>query len=117
MIWNSLIAGVFFMAAGILGLVRHYLLEPKIANYPQAPAWLLKDFFFFAGVLVWWGLRYLGTWWEGEVTQPSTVFFAFSVLLYKGGLFVNTLRQRLPAHLWQRLNRINEIVRCSPRRG
>lgn len=117
MTWNTLVVGLFFMVAGMLGLARHYLLEPKIANYPQAPRWLLTIFFYFGAVLIWWGMRYLGAWWDGAPTQPSTVFFALSVLIYKGGLFVNTLRQRLPAHLWARLNRINEIVRCSPRRS
>jgi hypothetical protein len=48
---NPLVAGVCLILAGNCGLVRHFLLEPKVANYPQAPRWLLTVFFFFAVVV------------------------------------------------------------------
>jgi hypothetical protein len=41
---NSLVAGLSLVLAGGCGLVRHFLLEPKVATYPQAPRWLLKVF-------------------------------------------------------------------------
>ncbi len=118
---NSLFAGLFYLSAGIFGLVRHFLLEPGMANYPKAPKWLLNVFFAFASVLIFAGLRFLWAWGTGDgATVPPGVtgigvLLAFATFVYKGSMLYNVLRQRYPAAVWARLEKINELVRCSPK--
>jgi len=117
---NSLVAGLCLVLAGGCGLVRHFLLEPKVANYPQAPRWLLKVFFFFAAVMIFLGSRFLLAWYLVEPSPPGATSagaaLAVTLLIYKGSLLVNVLHQRLPADVWRRLNRITAMARCAPRR-
>ncbi|WP_267396200.1 MULTISPECIES: hypothetical protein [unclassified Sphingomonas] len=117
---NSLVAGVSLVLAGGCGLVRHFLLEPKVANYPQAPRWLLTVFFGFATVLIFLGSRFLLAWYLGEASPPGATAagaaLGLALLIYKGSLLANVLHQRLPAEVWQRLNRITAMARCAPRR-
>jgi hypothetical protein len=80
-------------------------------------------FFGFASVLIFVGLRFLWVWGTGEgATVPPGatglgVLLATSTFVYKGSMLYNVLRQRYPADVWIRLNRITEMVRCSPRGG
>ncbi len=122
-LFNSLAVGLFYFAAGLCGLVRHFLLEPGMPNYPKAPQWLLNVFFAFSSVLIYAGLRYLwmfGTG-EGATVPPGAtgmgVLLAFATFVYKGSMLYNVLRQRYPVAVWARLNRISDLVRCSPKDG
>lgn len=115
---DTLAAGVFLLMAGSFGLLRHFLLEPRMPNYPKAPPFLLAVFFLFATVLIVVGLRYINAWIAGETTippaaSPTMAFLSFMIMFYKGTMLFNVLRQRLPARLWDRLNNIQNIVRCS----
>ena len=118
---NSLLAGLFYFAAGSFGLVRHFLLEPGMANYPKAPKWLLNVFFAFSSVLIYAGLRFLWAWGTGEgATVPPGVtgmgvMLAGATFVYKASMLYNVLRQRYPVAVWARLNRITELVQCSPK--
>lgn len=120
---NSLFAGSFYLLAGICGLVRHFLLEPGMANYPRAPKWLLNVFFMFSCVLMYAGLRFLWVWATGEgVTVPPGVtgmgvMLAAATFIYKGSMLFNVARQRYPADVWVRLDRITKLVQCSPKDG
>lgn len=115
---NTLAAGIMFTAAGSCGLLRHFLLEPTSPNYPKAPKWLLGVFFIFSTFLMFVGLRYINTAIAGVYEVPpgaATLMVAVSAMLlfYKSALLLNLLLQRLPAHVWARLNAINTMVRCS----
>jgi hypothetical protein len=120
---NSLFVGLFYLFAGLCGLVRHFLLEPGMANYPKAPKWLLNVFFAFSSVLIYAGLRFLWVWATGEgvrVPPGATgmgVLLAFATFVYKASMLYNVLRQRYPVAVWARLNRISDLVRCSPKNG
>lgn len=119
---NTLLAGVFYLLAGICGLVRHFILEPRMENYPRAPGWLLNVVFAFAAVLIFAGLRFLWAWGSGAAASipPGAtgmgVVLSASLLMYKASMLGNVLFQRYPAEVWMRLERISELVRCSPRR-
>jgi drug/metabolite transporter (DMT)-like permease len=117
---NSLVAGVALVMAGGCGLARHFLLEPKVANYPQAPRWLLTVFFGFATVLIFLGARFLLAWHLSEPSPPGATSagacLGVALLIYKGSLLINVLRQRLPSDVWIRLNRVTKMARCAPRR-
>lgn len=118
---NTFYAGLFYLLAGMFGLIQHFLLEPSAPNYPKAPPWLLHVFFAFAAVLIFAGLRFLTDWGTGEgATVPPGasgmgVLMAFSIFVYKGAKLANVLRQWYPAEVWARLDRLAEIARC-PRR-
>lgn len=115
----SFFAGLFYLLAGLFSLSRHIILEPSIPNYPKAPAWLLNIVFAFGAILVYAGLRFLWVWGTGEgaVSPPGatgfSVMMAFAVMAYKIAMIVNVLRQRYPADVWARLNRINALARCA----
>lgn len=114
---DSLLAGVPLVVAGICGYIRHFLLEPRAEHYPKAPGWLLVVFFIFSSVLVFLGLRFIVAW-VGENpsippnAQPAFVLLGWTVLLYKGSMLLNVLRQRYPIAVWRRLNRINDANCC-----
>lgn len=116
---NSFVAAPSLVLAGGCGLVRHFLLEPKVTNYPQAPRWLLTVFFF-AAVMIFLGSPFLLAWHLDEPSPPGATAagaaLAVTLLIYKGSLLVNVLHQRLPADVWRRLNRITAMARCAPRR-
>lgn len=120
---NTFYAGLFLLIAGLCGLVRHFLLEPNVPNYPRAPQWLLHVFFAFATVLIFLGGRFLTAWASGAAVTtppgatPSGALLALVLVVYKGSLLVNVLMQRYPADTWKRLNRIQELARCSGRKG
>jgi hypothetical protein len=116
----SLWAGMFYLLAGLCGLVRHFLLEPTIPNYPRAPSWLLNVVFGFAALLIYAGLRYLWVWGtgEGSTTPPGAtgmgVLLGAGLFIYKGAMLYNVARQRYPVETWRRLNRITDLARCRP---
>ena len=116
---NAFFAGLFLFIAGVFGLMRHFLLEPGIQNYPKAPSWLLKVYFLFATVLIYMGLTYFTVWFMGGPNtippgaSPKMVLLSFAILFYKGSMFVNVLRQRYPPEVWARINRLQDIVKCS----
>lgn len=120
---NSLLAGLFYLGAGVSGLVRHFLLEPAMANYPKAPQWLLNVNFAFSSVLIYAGLRFLWSWGtgEGSAVPPGVtgmgVLLASATFVYKASMLTNVLRQRYPVAVWSRINHVNELVRCSPRKS
>lgn len=115
----SFFAGLFYLLAGLFGLFRHLVLEPNIPNYPKAPPWLLNVVFAFAVILIYAGLRFLWVWGTGEgaVSPPGatgfSVVLAFGTMAYKFSMLLNVLRQRYPADVWARLNRINALARCA----
>lgn len=114
---DSLLAGLPLVVAGICGLVRHFLLEPRMEHYPKAPGWLLLVYFAFAVVLIYLGLRFLLAW-LGESdrippnAQPGFVLMGWTAFLYKGAMLLNVLRQRYPVAVWRRLNRLHDMNCC-----
>lgn len=118
---TTLFAGLFLTLSGMSGLTRHFLLEPKMTNYPKAPTWLLYVFFFFSAFLFFLGVRYLWTWAVEDTTtippgaSTTMMMLSCAILIYKGSLLANVLRQRLPAGVWERLNKINARICCRGR--
>lgn len=115
---NTLFAGVCMTLAGSMGLLRHFLLEPRIETFPRALKWLLAVFFFTASSFVYLGLRFLAAWWLQEPgvppqATPTAAYLAGVLLLYKASLLANVLRQHYPAQVWKRLDSITEKVKCS----
>lgn len=118
---QSLLTGIFWLLAGVCGMIRHFLLEPRTTTYPRAPAWLLAVFFAAATFFIFLGLRFVAAYVAREPgippqASPSMMATSMVVLIYQAALLANILRQHYPAHTWKRLNRIQEIVRCSPGR-
>lgn len=114
---DSLLAGIPLAVAGICGLVRHFLLEPRMEHYPKAPGWLLFIYFIFSVVLIYLGLRFLVAWFGEDRgippnAQPGFVMLGWTVLLYKGAMLINVLRQRYPVEFWRRINRIQDAHCC-----
>jgi hypothetical protein len=77
-------------------------------------------FFLFAAVMIFLGSRFLLAWHLEEPSPPRATAvgaaLALTLLIYKVSLLVNVLHQRLPADVWQRLNCITDLARCTPRR-
>ena len=120
---NSLLAGMFYTLAGVLSLARHMLLAPDMCRFPRAPSWLLNILFTYAVVLVFIGTRYLWVWGTGQAVSippgaPGIIVLAGgAALMCEGALLCNVARQRLPATVWARLNKITEGARCPEKRG
>jgi hypothetical protein len=118
---NTVAAGSLLTGAGSLGLLRHFLLEPATKQYPKAPGWLRLVVFLFSTFLIFLGLRYLSTALGGVDTTPpgaamAMLSLSFVLFLYKLSLAVNVLSQRYPTQVWERLNAINTMVKCSNKR-
>lgn len=117
--YGALVTGGLLVLAGLLTMARHFLLEPVSTHYPKAPAWLRNSMFLFAAVLIYVGLQFLWAYWSGAPNtippqpSPSTQLLSLALVLYKGAMLGNILRQRYSADTWKRLNRINEHLRCS----
>jgi len=99
---NSLLAGMFWLAAGLCGLTRHFLLEPRLVGYPKSKEWLQNVFFVYASCLIFVGLRFLTIWYTGEanVSPPGAtsmgVFIAAITLIYKSSLLADTISKWRP---------------------
>jgi len=105
---NTLIAGSAYVIAGILGLARHFMLEPKVKAQPKAPAWLLHVFFCFSAILVYVGLRFLWAWGSGAAhTAPPGatgmgLLMALALLVYKAALLKDATDQyNLSGEIWR----------------
>jgi len=105
---NTLLAGAAYVLAGIFGLIRHFMLEPKVQAMPRAPTWLLHVFFCFSAVLVYVGLRFLWAWGTNSaMTSPPGatgmgLLMAISLLVYKASLLKDATSQyRLSGEIWR----------------
>lgn len=117
--WGALFTGAMLVLAGILCLVRHFLLEPVNANYPKAPIFVRHGIFGFAMVCLLLGLQFLAVFFNNEAPTtippqpgPGIQFLSTALVIYKGILLGNIVRQRYPASVWERLNRMNETLQC-----
>lgn len=112
---NTFAAGFFYSFAGTCGLVRHFLLEPKIANAPKTPQWLLRVFFAFSVVMLYIGLRFLTAWYTGAamtVGPTATgigVLAAFTTATYKGSLLYDTWTRKMAYSLDELISRFKDI--------
>lgn len=116
--WGALVTGLMLITAGILTLVRHYLLEPGSTHYPKAPIFLRHVMFGFASCILFVGLQFVWTFMSDKANTmppqptPAMQLLATALLVYKSSLLVNILRQRYPEQVWQKLNRINDHLHC-----
>jgi drug/metabolite transporter (DMT)-like permease len=115
---NSLVAGICFTLAAVLCFALHFLLEPRTIGYPKAPKFVLINYFAFALVLFYMGTSFFSSYFFGPPSvppqaQPKTVMMALALIIHKGVMVTNILRQHLPPQVWARLEAINEKVRCS----
>lgn len=116
---NLLYTGLLLTAAGFFSLVRHFLLQPGIPNYPKAPRWLLRVSFLFATILMFVGTHYIAVYFNGEGNTsppgaPSTlVLLSLGLFVNKGSMLINVLSERLPSGIWARINRTNDIIKNS----
>lgn len=118
---NAFWAGLFYLLAGVCGLVRTFLLEPHVPSYPKAPQWLLHVCFLVSVVLMFSGMRFLWAYASGAaVTVPpgatgNGVLMAFALFAYNAAMMINVARQRYPVETWARLNHISDLALCSKR--
>ena len=112
---NTFFAGFFYTLAGVFGLIRHFLLEPRIPDMPKTPRWLLQVFFGFSVVMLYAGMRYLTAWGSGIATTvpPAAtgfgVLLAFSVFTYKGSLLYDTITRKASFSLDEFLQRWKDM--------
>lgn len=112
---NTFAAGFFYLAAGICGLVRHFLLEPKLLAEPRTPRWLLRVFFGFSCVMIYVGLRFLTAWATGAatVTPPGAtaigVLVAVTIFTYKGSLLYDTVTRKASFTLDELIKRFKDL--------
>lgn len=116
--YGALVTGLLLILAGCLTMIRHFLLEPGSSHYPKAPGWLRHIMFVFASIVIFLGLRFVWAYIDDAPNivppQPgaSMELMAFALVVYKGTMLLNVLRQRYPTEVWQKLNRINEHLTC-----
>lgn len=116
--YAALFVGVMLVLAGGLTMARHMLLEPVSTHYPKAPLFVRNSMFAFAAVLLFLGLRFLWVFFDGQENtippqpDPSTQLLAAALVFYKAVMLVNIIRQRYTEQIWDRLNRINDALRC-----
>jgi len=116
---NTLAAGVLLILSGMSGLLRHFLFEPQMTNYPKTRPWLMWVYFGFASSLLYLGLRYVTIFFtdKTQTIPPQAggvmVFLAFVITVYKFAMLANTLTQRFPSAVWARNDRWWDVVRCS----
>lgn len=117
--WGALVTGSFLILAGIFTLIRHFLLEPAQLNYPKAPVFVRHGIFAFAMVCLFLGLQFIATFFDDAAPTsvppqpgPAIQLLSTALMIYKGILLGNIVRQRYPADVWKRLNRVNEYLQC-----
>jgi len=118
MINDTIASGVMLFISAMFGYTRHFLFEPKMTHYPPAPKWLLIVYFGFATVLFYLSMSFLhaaafGPWTTPPQAGSRFTMISLALLIYKGSMLYNVLRQRYPAEVWQRINRITSVVVCS----
>lgn len=112
---NTFLAGLLYLVAGIAGLIRHFLLEPKLVNEPRTPKWLMRIFFGFSTVMIYCGLRFLSAWYTGAaVTTPPGVggmgvLLAVTLAIYKGSLLYDTITRKAAFTLDELIRRFKEL--------
>lgn len=117
--YAALFTGIMLLLAGGLTMGRHILLEPISTHYPKAPLFVRNAMFAFAAVLVFLGLRFIWVYADGQPDtippqpDPSIQLLAIALVGYKGVMLTNIVRQRYSEKIWERLNRINEVLRCA----
>jgi uncharacterized membrane protein len=117
--WAAIVTGVLLTLSGLLCLVRHFLLEPSMPHYPKAPVFVRHGIFAFAMVLLFLGLQYIFVFFDPDAVNdvppqpgPAIQLLATALVIYKGILLGNIVRQRYSVETWQRLNRMNESLQC-----
>lgn len=117
--WGAIVTGVMLVIAAILTLTRHYLLDATEPHYPKAPAFVRHVMFGFAAVVMFLGLQYIWVFFNDTRTTvppqpgPGIQLLSTALVVYKATLLGNILAQRYPAQIWERLNRINQALRCT----
>jgi hypothetical protein len=119
--WGALYVGAMLSLAGVLTLARHFLFEPISGRYPKAPVFVRHAMFGFGAILIFLGLQFIMTFAQGGANTippqptPAMQFLATALVLYKGTMLGNVVRQRYPEDVWNRLNRISESLHCGDR--
>jgi hypothetical protein len=116
----EIVAGAGALVAAVAMAGRHILLSPSSSAWPKAPAWLRKVLFAGALVMVYGGLNliFAGL---GQVLLPPTdriqliAVLMSTIAVVESAFAANLLRQRLPARITARLERLADIVRVRPK--
>lgn len=116
----EIIAGVAALVAAVAMGGRHILLSPSSSAWPRAPRWLRKVLFAGALVMVYGGLNLLFAGLDQVHLPPAdrmqlVAWLMSSVAVVECSFAWNLLRQRLPARLTARLERLAAIVRGKPK--
>lgn len=108
-------AGALYLIAGLCGLIRHFLLEPRLVIIPRTPRWLLRIFFGFSTVMIYVGLKFIAVWAEGLATQSPPgvtglgVLIAFTIFTYKSSLLYDTLTRKSSMTMDELVQRFKEL--------
>lgn len=120
--YGALFVGVALLITGITSIVRTFLLDPGSERYPKAPAFVRTTIFGFGTMMCFIGLHYLTVFVSDSAStsppQPGAEmqFMATVLAVYKTILLVNIIRQRYPAEVWAKLNRLNDALPCKDRK-
>jgi len=117
---EALVTGLELFFAGALGLFRVLILEPRMSKYPSSSLITRSTIYLFSAGCCIIGFQLLCVWHSGIIAVPpgpqsKLQLLAHLTLIYKFGMTWNLLRQRLPASVWDRLNRMSAKAHCWPR--
>lgn len=114
---NTLIVGLLVLLSSCVIGVRQILLGPNAVNYPRAEPVARVVMFIWSASLLLRGTDLLLGWAQGRPEPLANIALFPSVMLavVQTIMLHNTMRQRLPARMWQRMDRAVEIATCNRR--
>lgn len=120
--YGALYTGILLILTGVLTLVRHFLLEPSSVTFPRAPLFVRHAMFVFGCAVAFLGLQFLTVFMDTNAPNsvppqpgPAIQFLSTILAIHETVMLVNVARQRYPAEVWARLNRMNEALPCKNR--
>lgn len=113
--WNTLIVGLIVLEASAAIGFRQILLGPNAVNYPSAEPVTRCVMFIWSATLMLRGSDLVLSWIAGRPEPLATLALPPSILLavVQTIMLRDTLRHRLPARMWARIERAIEIATCA----
>lgn len=113
--WNTLIIGLIVLEASAAIGFRQILLGPNAVNYPSAEPVTRCVMFIWSAALMLRGADLVISWVEHRPEPLAAIALPPSIMLavVQTIMLRDTLRHRLPARMWARIDRAVEIATCA----